>query len=134
MTCDGACEANRTAALIAPQGFDRAVPITGHLACTVEAAQGGVVGPELAQLRRARRAFDGARFSDRVSQELKGRGRRVSFADLRSPQRFPRSPQIEHQLREVIAGADVGWPAVPGRVPPAGWDGEPGAHSPFREI
>lgn len=134
MACCASCAGHAPGACVAPQSFDRAVPIHGRLTIAAFAAVGGAVGPELAQATKARAAFDLTRHQARVAQELHGRGRRISWGDYRSPQRFMVRPQIREQMREAIAGADIGWPSVPGRVPPAGWDGEPGAHNPFREI
>jgi hypothetical protein len=73
-----------------------------------------------------------------VAQSLRGqgRGRRTSTADLTNPQQFTRRPDVDIalRLREARVGADIAWPGAPGRPPPAGWDGEPGAASPNREL
>lgn len=56
-----------------------------------------------------------------------GQARRVDTDQLDPPQVFPRRPSVPD---DPAVSAPDAIPHLPGRPPPAGWDGEPGPHAP----
>jgi hypothetical protein len=89
----------------------------------------GANGVELDQQGRARASLDASIVGTPVANTRQGRGVTTVAADLRSPQNFAHHPRVRNMpggdepVNEFV-------PHLPGRVPPAGWDGEPGATSP----
>lgn len=143
----GACCAGcaTTGARCEPQGrvdpvplrLEGATPLVGLPAVPVVATPQGAIGPELAQATKARRTWAAGIFSEASANSLRGqgRGRTTTVADIaQPPQVFVRQLSlVDQSMREAITGADMGWPGVPGRLPPASWDGEPGVTNPNRD-
>lgn len=96
----------------------------------VPAIQGA--GPELIQYQRAAAAFQAALVAQPVyNHQLAGHPARPWFTgDTPSPQVFTAHPVIKDALTGAVIGLEVSSAHLPGRQPPAGWDGEPGATSP----
>lgn len=89
-------------------------------------------GPEQAAYGRLAASGAAARAGLPVmNRALSGHaGRRVSYADRRSPQIFKVHPAVRDAASTASVGIETSFPHLPGRQPPAGWDGEPGATSP----
>lgn len=87
-------------------------------------------GPEQGQQRRARSALEVAIAGTPVADRRMGRGVNFVDADAVSPQVFTSHPRITHAVAASTISGDTAWPHLPGRMPPAGWDGEPGAAAP----
>ena len=93
-------------------------------------------GPELLQYQRAAQAFQAALVAQPVyNHQLAGHPARPWVtADMASPQVFTDHPVLRDAMTGSVIGIDVSFAHLPGRQPPAGWDGEPGASSPVRTI
>lgn len=85
-------------------------------------------GAEQAQQGRARVAFQLALAGRPVSNRRSGRGVNLLKADIESPQVIPTRAKLTLVADDGTGSTFV--PHLPGRVPPAGWDGEPGAAAP----
>lgn len=88
-------------------------------------------GPEQRQQRRARAAVTTAISGIPVAGRRLGRGVNFAHRDVRSPQVFTAHPVLTHTMASATVSSDTAWPHLPGRLPPAGWDGEPGPAAPF---
>lgn len=100
----------------------------------VPAIQGA--GPEVLQYQRAAAAFQAALVAQPVfNHQLAGNPALpwVS-ADVASPQVFTDHPVLRDAITGSVIGIDVSAAHLPGRHPPAGWDGEGGATSPVGMI
>ena len=100
------------------------------LCCELPAAPrfiaGGGYGPDTAQADALAASVHRGLFAGAVTQ-----GRPVGeSADVRSPQMFVNHPSLEQLLANTAVGDDTAAEALPGRVFPGAWDGEPGWASP----
>jgi hypothetical protein len=87
-------------------------------------------GAEQGQQARARVAFQLALAGRPVSTRRHGRGVNMAKGDFESPQHIAERPHIVLHIDETAAVGSTFVPHLPGRIPPAGWDGEPGAAAP----
>jgi hypothetical protein len=89
----------------------------------------GASGAEVAQQTHARASLDVSITGTPVANRRQGHGVTLVHADLAAPQIFTRHHRVRNMpgddepVNEFV-------PHLPGRIPPAGWDGEPGASSP----
>ena len=92
----------------------------------------GAVGPEVDQALAIRRAHDSAVVAGPQLGNANLHAAPVNHAavDVRSPQQFVSHPRLDLTLADGVVGGDAA-PALPGRVAPISWDGEPGARSPM---
>lgn len=89
----------------------------------------GANGAELGQQAHGRARFAIAAAGTPVANTRQGAGINTAYFDMVSPQVFTQHPRIKF----MPAGdepVNEFTPHLPGRVPPAGWDGESGAHAP----
>lgn len=87
-------------------------------------------GAEQAQQSHARVAFQLALAGRPVSTRRHGRGVNMAKADLESPQHIAERPRQSMPLPAEDGTGSTFTPHLPGRIPPSGWDGEPGAAAP----
>lgn len=93
-------------------------------------------GPEVLQYERAQAAFLATLVGQPVfNHQLAGHPALPWVtADVASPQRFAAHPVLKDALSGAVIGEEVSNAHLPGRQPPAGWDGEGGSSSPVRTI
>lgn len=86
----------------------------------------GGYAPNVDQAATARQALATGLLSDAVTQ-----GRPPGDpVDVNSPQQFPARPSLETLLAATAIGDDSAAEALPGRIFPGAWDGEPGWSAP----
>lgn len=61
-------------------------------------------------------------------------GVNIATADFGPLQPFPKRPNIDTVVASTIVNVSDAVAHLPGKMPPAGWDGEPGATSPHNVI
>jgi hypothetical protein len=88
-------------------------------------------GAVVVQQLRGRAALAVALVSGGNREHRQGLPKRVLRGAVPPIQVFPNLPMIDFSTAEASVGVD-GRPHLPGRVSPAGWDGEQGAAAPVR--
>jgi hypothetical protein len=87
-------------------------------------------GPEQVQLHKTRARAAATLAGGAQGLTFHPRGARIATKDVRSPQTLIEHPRITQAdvIESSLVAAEA--PRLPGRVPPAGWDGEPGYSAP----
>lgn len=135
MGCCASCDEGKPCASATPAQITRPAPwlaVVGALA--IESGYVNGAGVDVEQSRRARGQQTSALFTDLTPESPHVPGARAARADLDPMHDFRERVNIVTATQiQTAAANDSGVPALPGRFPTAGWDGEQSAASPVAD-